>query len=375
MVTGANIPSLSDNDKVLVFETLEVFLNQIVLFAFLQGGISDIHRHGRLHFVKDLRGVGINAMALVVVVLCILTAINLAFYWLFTVHSFIHHGQSYLTVIMAFNGPSDMEMLVRVSTGISACISTVVADSAMVWRCWVVWGRRWIIIFLPLVFMVIGAGMLDLPLRAWTEQRTFKVAFKILQIRTIVQGTEPTINYKTCTTIYISLTLATTLLCTLLIVYRILSIEWARTKLSGTRTYSLGAYRNVIEIVVESAALYSTVLIVYIGFTFRDEVGGEYLDPIAEFIRGVAPTLLVERVASGHSRPDDSWKGGTISSLYFGTDRRTQTSTKTSAEEDVMRSDNCVHDVEAQALADRSDVEKVNVCQRVEPGHVADEGV
>ncbi|KAK0474965.1 hypothetical protein IW261DRAFT_1497995 [Armillaria novae-zelandiae] len=343
MFTSVNLLSLSDpsdNDRVLAFQTLEVFLNETVLFAFLQGIYTGMVAFTLSRIFSRRRGVGIHAMALVIIVLCILTAINFAFYWSFTVHSFIHHGQNFLTVFMAFNGPSDMEMLVHVGTGISGCISTVVADSAMVWRCWIVWGRCWIIILLPLVFMVIGA------------------AFKILQIRATVQGTEPTINYKTCTTIYISLTLATTLLCTLLIVYRILSIQWARTKLSGTRTHSLGAYRNVIEIIVESAALYSTMLIVYIGFTFQDEVVGEYLDPIAEFFRGVAPTLIVVRVASGHSRPDDSWKGSTISSLHFGTGRHTQTSTETSTEEDLT-----MHE------------KKVIVSQGMEPEHVANEGV
>ncbi len=37
-------------------------------------------------------------------------------------------------------------------------------------------------------------------------------------------------------------------------------------------------------------------------------------------MQGVAPTLLIGRVAAGHSRPDDSWKGSVISgSLHFGT--------------------------------------------------------
>ncbi len=68
-------------------------------------------------------------------------------------------------------------------------------------------------------------------------------------------------------------------------VYRILSIEWAKAKLEGTRTHSFGAYRNVIEIIVESAALYSTVLIVDLVLLFQDEISANYLDPIVEFIR------------------------------------------------------------------------------------------
>ncbi|PBK93508.1 hypothetical protein ARMGADRAFT_1030127 [Armillaria gallica] len=45
-----------------------------------------------------------------------------------------------------------------------------------------------------------------------------------------------------------------------------------------------------------------------------------YFDVLAGIARGIAPTLLVGRVAAGHSHPDDSWKGSVISgSIHFGT--------------------------------------------------------
>ncbi len=100
-----------------------------------------------------------------------------------------------------------------------------------------------------------------------------------------MQVTEPAISFVTCSGIYVSLILATTLLCTFLIVYRILSIEWAKPKLEGTRTYSFGAYGNVIEIIVESAALYSAALIVYVVILFQDEVDAPYIDSIAEIMK------------------------------------------------------------------------------------------
>ncbi|KAK0502756.1 hypothetical protein EDD18DRAFT_1134972 [Armillaria luteobubalina] len=350
----ADIPNLSDEDKALAFYALEVYLNQTLLSAFLQGIFTGIVAFTVWNIFSGQRSVSRSAMALVIVTLCTLTGVSCALYWTYTVYSFIHHGQNFWAVTMAFDTRSDMAVLVRVGLGIVGCISTVIADSAMVWRCWIVWGGRWIVILLPLIFMITG------------------LAFKILQIRTTVQGTVPAVSYETCTTIYISLILATTLLCTLLIVYRILSIEWAKPKPAGTRKYSLGAYRNVIEIIVESAALYSIMLIVYIIFTFQDEVGSEYLDPISEFIRGVAPTLLVGRVAAGHSRPDDSWKGSVISSLRFGTGRRTQPSTETSAEEDLTRSGDSIHDVEAQAPAGRLDEEKVTRANEPEPAYDKD---
>ncbi|KAK0458440.1 uncharacterized protein EV420DRAFT_355565 [Desarmillaria tabescens] len=354
MTTQTEIPDLSDDDKALMFQTLGVYLNQTLVSAYLQGLYTGIAIFTLWKIFSKERSISRTIMALVVLILCILAGVSCALYWTYTVYSFIHHGQNFWTVISAFDIRSDMAVLIRVGLGVVGCVSTLVADSAMVWRCWMVWGRRWTIILLPLVFMIIG------------------LAFKILQTRVTVQGTTPVINYQICTTIYISLILATTLLCTLLIVYRILSIEWAKPKPEGTRRYSLGAYRNLIEIVVESSALYSAVLIVYIIFVFQDEIGGEYLDPIAEFIRGVAPTLLVGRIASGLSRPDDAWKGSVLSSLQFGSRRRAHTDTETRTE-DLTFDDDFVHDVEVQA--GQPDEENTNVCQCVEPELVVDEGV
>ncbi len=42
-------------------------------------------------------------------------------------------------------------------------------------------------------------------------------------------------------------------------------------------------------------------------------------------MQGIAPTLIVGRVASGHARPDDAWKGSILSSLHFGTRNHAQT--------------------------------------------------
>ncbi|KAK0185773.1 hypothetical protein F5146DRAFT_1227444 [Armillaria mellea] len=339
MATRTDIPDLSDDDKALTFHTLDVYLNQTILFAFLQGIYTGIVAYTVSRIFSRRRDVGINAMALVIMVLCILTSIDFALYWLAAVYSFIHHGQNFWTAITTCDLPSDMTKLFRVGPGVVGCISTIITDFAMVWRCLIVWGRHWIIILLPLVFMAIGT------------------AFKILQIRAAVQVPESAINIKTYTAIYISLILATTLLCTLLIVYCILT------------------YGNIIEIIVESAALYSTTLIIYVVFLFQNGENAGYLNSIAEIIKGVAPTLLVGRVISGHSRPDDSWKGGAVSSLHFETSQHNQTSTEMSAEEDNLCSNDFVLDVEAQTLAGQPDEERVNVCQRVEPEPVANEGV
>ncbi len=57
-----------------------------------------------------------------------------------------------------------------------------------------------------------------------------------------------------------------------------------------------------------------------------------------DIFQGIAPTLLVGRVAAGHARPDDSWQGSIVSSLHFGTrlgGQNSQQDTTTSWDEDL----------------------------------------
>ncbi len=125
-----------------------------------------------------------------------------------------------------------------------------------------------------------------------------------------------------------SFALALTLWCTLLIIYRIVH--------TVARSGRLGAYRHVIEILVESSALYAISLILFVAFYARNDATLYYFDALSAITRvhfhsshvlashrhfqGIAPTLLVGRVAAGHARSDESWQEGIISTLRFATD-------------------------------------------------------
>ncbi len=81
--------------------------------------------------------------------------------------------------------------------------------------------------------------------------------------------------------LYTSLILATTLSCTLLIIYRILTVAGARHGAEGR----LRVYHHFIEVLVESSALYSISLILYLAFTIQDNWGEFYLDVIATIVK------------------------------------------------------------------------------------------
>lgn len=73
-------------------------------------------------------------------------------------------------------------------------------------------------------------------------------------------------------------------------------------------------------------------------------------------MQGVAPTLLAGRVAAGHARPDDSWRGSIISSFRF--EAHPQADANTCSEEGSMV------DLEAQPeQVDKS--EEIGVKKRI----------
>ncbi|KAK0488485.1 hypothetical protein IW261DRAFT_352796 [Armillaria novae-zelandiae] len=179
-----------------------------------------------------------------------------------------------------------------IGIGVAAVASTVVADCTMIWRCWMVWGRHWLVVLLPILCMVAG------------------LAFKILEIINAYLTEIESVSYLV---FYLSCILATTLWCTILIVFRIVTVIWV----SNMPNNRLGDYCHVIEVLVESSALHSVTFIIYLALGVNNKPSSLYLDALAVFTTGIAPTLLVGRVAAGHARPDDSWEGGIVSSLHF----------------------------------------------------------
>ncbi|SJL14003.1 uncharacterized protein ARMOST_17455 [Armillaria ostoyae] len=110
--------------------------------------------------------------------------------------------------------------------------------------------------------------------------------------------------------LYSSLILTTLLCCTILIIYRILRL--------GGISAGMRVYHRVVEVLVESASLYSAIIVVLLVFEVRNEGAGAYIEEFAIAMRGIVPTMLVGRVAAGHARPDDSWDESTTStSLRF----------------------------------------------------------
>ncbi|KAK0442163.1 hypothetical protein EV421DRAFT_597605 [Armillaria borealis] len=196
-------------------------------------------------------------------------------------------------------------------------LNLIIADCTITWRCWVVWAHDWKVTILPIFFIVGGivSGVNDVVHR-------FMVSFNT---------DETEINWGVAT---MATTLGTNILCTALIVSRILYVARGhRGIMGGIRTY-----RGILEILVESAALYSIIYVVLMVFYPIDSgYGFFYPQALSYPVTGIAPTLIILRVASGQGRPEESSQE-TQSSLHFQTSRGSTIETATDGgEEDTMQ--------------------------------------
>ncbi|KAJ6568676.1 hypothetical protein B0H19DRAFT_1256401 [Mycena capillaripes] len=187
-------------------------------------------------------------------------------------------------------------------------VNTILADCVIIFTCFAVWNRDWRAIALPVLTALSSTALGILTV--------FETA------RFIESGADPN-TFVDYARPYFCLCLATTLVATFLIVFRIIRVS------HGTSALGFAGYGAVIEMVVESAFLYSANLVVYIALLYgsgtTDNDG--YAQAVLIEMTGIAPTLIVARVSFGLSRPSTSWRRTSKPSFppTNGTDNTTDT--------------------------------------------------
>ncbi|KAK0192571.1 hypothetical protein F5146DRAFT_1120390 [Armillaria mellea] len=309
-------PYVTDDYKAILLQYLDADLNSIILYALLHGIYTGIFAVTLWNIFNNKSRPMQRAIVVVITVLYALITISVVTDWSYFSSAFIDNGQSFWTIFLYISASKPATTWV---INITASISTIIADSYIIWCCWTVWGRRLVVVLLPILSLISAT------------------VSRILQVYHQYANASPEIYTK----LYISFILATTVWCTLLIIYRILSVTGFRRGAEGR----LRVYRRFIQVVVESSALYSICLILELAFIIRAEDGLYYLDVIASIAKGVAPTLLVGRAAAGHTRPEDDCNEITVSTLHFQTPSERGT---TRSQTSITASTVLENDIEAQ---------------------------
>ncbi|KAJ7918295.1 hypothetical protein B0H13DRAFT_1869480 [Mycena leptocephala] len=133
-------------------------------------------------------------------------------------------------------------------TNICLVLLIAIADIFMIFRTFIVWNKRWVIIIIPVVLSIVNFGM-----GVWTVSVSIKSATSnAIILETLVPET---------VLIFVALTLATNLVCTGLIAYRIIHVHqqlaWMVPRTGKSRSQSL----NILSVFVESAAIYTLLLV------------------------------------------------------------------------------------------------------------------
>ncbi|KAJ7659337.1 hypothetical protein DFH06DRAFT_1195509 [Mycena polygramma] len=221
-----------------------------------------------------------------VVLMYIFATMETGLHWRMIRNAFITHGTSPDDTANYLDQPS-FTLIVLPTTLL--VVNTFLADCVLIFRCLAIWNQDWRAIILPTLSTISGT---------------------VLGILTIVNtadflkfGGDPN-SFVRYARPYFGMCLVTTLLATVLIVFRIL---WLTRDHTGK---AFSGYRAVIEMVVESALLYSITLIVYIVLLFGPDTNNNdgYAQAILIQMTGIAPTLIVARVSWNMARPSESWQ-------------------------------------------------------------------
>ncbi|KAK0234326.1 hypothetical protein IW262DRAFT_1452880 [Armillaria fumosa] len=226
-----------------------------------------------------------NVFFVVLFVMYTLATVHLAFRWKLVRSSFVMHGPEHLYVYMALASRDTLSA--RATYSVTSSINILLADCIMIWRCWTFWNGKWRMIILPILCTIGGT--------------IFNVLYIIRNLDAL--GTHPfqdVIGGTDWAVAYYSMTLSTTIICTALILYPMLTIEAP----GGPRT-TLYIYHRVVAVLIESQALYAFSLILLLVYLVRDDLTAPYPQVILSSVTGIAPTLIVARVALGQARPED----------------------------------------------------------------------
>ncbi|PBK73564.1 hypothetical protein ARMSODRAFT_639098 [Armillaria solidipes] len=223
-------PDLTDDRKAYLYQYRDGNLNSTILYALLHGVYTGI-------LAVTLWNISTNkcwpirrALIVIIIVLYALTTINFAATWSYIQRAFIDNGQSFWTESLKLN----VAQAAYLETGITSSMSTVLADLYMV--------------------------------------RVTPLARGIVHINS-PWGAFPML--------YLSFVLATTLWCTLLIIFRILTVTGVRRGVGGR----LKVFRHFIGVLVESSALYSIALILSLACFIHNDLRLYYFGVIAGIVK------------------------------------------------------------------------------------------
>ncbi|KAJ7053312.1 hypothetical protein C8F01DRAFT_1260644 [Mycena amicta] len=176
------------------------------------------------------------------------------------------------------------------------CLNIFLADCVFIWRCWRVWNQRWQIVVLPILATLTGAVLAGIIVNDQVVARRSSEPFIVAK---------KSAEFISLSSVYFSLSMATSLTTTLFIALRVILVQRSASSIGARITTR--RFNPIMEILVESAVLYSLTLLTFVALNAQKSVNVYYAQNIHAQIAGLAPLLIILRIAAGKARPQADW--------------------------------------------------------------------
>ncbi|KAF8990843.1 hypothetical protein BDQ17DRAFT_1433517 [Cyathus striatus] len=281
-------PQLSDEAIPI---SIDSYLSGVIVDAFTCGLYTFLLYRTIQAAAPRLRSGRHITLMIALVFLYILTMANLAATWVVVRSVVVTKGSTQTSTAAEMFFGSRM-LAGGIAPGLTYA-AMLIADSLLVWRCYIMWHKsKWLLT----LFGVLLLG----------ESAIIPI-FLVLDPSYVFSKHVPE-------TSFFSITLFITVVATAMIIYRILTISW------GTET--VGRYRYTIEILVESGILYSATVLITVIFQVLPNSSLPFIQAATYFsailipVTGIAPTLISHRVFTSTESDEERWSQP-ISSLRF----------------------------------------------------------
>ncbi|KAK0472630.1 hypothetical protein IW261DRAFT_1570714 [Armillaria novae-zelandiae] len=286
-------PELSLEDKTIIFQNLNINLNWLILQAFLHGLYSGIVTVTLWVIYSSPKRLRSRLLCTIIITLYVLSTITFGINWSSEHQGFIDHGDNYYSIFITLVHVGTEDLISSVAGGISTllvdiAIDLTIIDVAMLdplgtpmesgfhtnYLCNNYYKR--------VCVLCLGIYHLMHPLLVMKTMQIFSSIHN--SANDISAQFAPNVNWSL---INIVLILVTTFWCTFFIVYRV-----------ARHTPEMSTSRKIIKMLIESSAMYSTALIIYLALALQNSESGFYIDVISAYIRAIASTLLAGHVSA-----------------------------------------------------------------------------
>ncbi|KAF9554291.1 hypothetical protein CPC08DRAFT_713033 [Agrocybe pediades] len=305
MAPTALVPRVLTIPKSFVDAVIDIALNSTVFLTFLMG-IYTVVYFGSVYIYLTRRS-GDRQRLPIICAITILYMLCIAWFatqWFILRRQFVFNVATEKTIFTAiYNFPNWIQIVLNVTT----FLMYIIADGLLVWRCYRVWDCSFRMTAAPMFFFV-------------GEIAFYMATLGYQQLPDPLTPKQVVIGDAILSSAYFA-SFASSIIATLLIAYRIYSVSKKETRYAQR-------FRNVLEMVVQSAAFYSMALFVTAVIeTLPPETALEVSAVASQSwtitllvpITGIAPTLMMARVAmaADDTRPPPEDTSLHLSQLRF----------------------------------------------------------